>query len=58
MNFFRKATITEEKGKVYVNFIGNNKIVLPKAIVAKIKNFDEYCNTGKEVTLGVRPEEV
>ena len=58
MNFFRKATITEEKGKVYVNFIGNNKIVLPKAIVAKIKNFDEYCNTGKEVTLGVRPEDI
>ena len=58
MNFFKESTITEEKGKVYINFVGNNKIVLPKAIVAKIKNLDEYKNTGKPVTLGVRPEDI
>jgi multiple sugar transport system ATP-binding protein len=58
MNFFKNATITEEGGKVYVNFVGNNKILLPKAIVAKIKNLDEYKNTGKAVTLGVRPEDI
>ena len=58
MNFFRGSTITEEGGKTYVNFIGGNKIVLPKAIVAKIKNIDDYKNTGKEVTLGVRPEDI
>ncbi len=58
MNFFKNATLTSEGGKVYVNFIGNNKIVLPKTVVAKIKNIDEYINTGKTVTLGVRPEDI
>ncbi len=58
MNFFRNATLTQEGGKVYVNFIGDNKIVLPKAVVSKIKNIDEYINTGKTVTLGVRPEDI
>ncbi len=58
MNFFRNATLTQENGKVYVNFIGGNKIALPKTVVSKIKNVDEYINTGKEVTLGVRPEDI
>lgn len=58
MNFFKNSTITEEGGKVYVNFIGNNKILLPKSMVSKIKNLDEYKNTGKTVTLGVRPEDI
>ena len=58
MNFFKNSTITEEKGKVYVNFIGGNKILLPKSMVVKIKNLNEYKNTGKIVTLGVRPEDI
>ncbi len=58
MNFFKNATITEEDGKVYVNFVGDNKILLPKTVVSKIKNLDEYKNTGKTVTLGVRPEDI
>lgn len=58
MNFFKNATITEEGGKVYVNFVGDNKILLPKTVVSKIKNLDEYKNTGKTVTLGVRPEDI
>ncbi len=58
MNFFKNSTITEENGKVYVNFIGGNKILLPKSMVVKIKNLDEYKNTGKAVTLGVRPEDI
>ena len=58
MNFFKNSTLTEENGKVSVNFIGGNKIVLPKTMVAKIKNIDEYINTGKTVTLGVRPEDI
>ena len=58
MNFFKKSTLTEEDGKVYVNFIGGNKILLPETVVAKIKNIDQYLNTGKEVTLGVRPEDI
>lgn len=58
MNFFKESTITEEGGKIYVNFIGGNKITLPKAVVKRIKNLDEYVNTGKSVTLGVRPEDI
>ncbi len=58
MNFFRDATITNENGKVYVNFVAGNKILLPKTVVAKIKNLEEYENTGKHVVLGVRPEDI
>ncbi|MBR1975158.1 MAG: sn-glycerol-3-phosphate ABC transporter ATP-binding protein UgpC [Clostridia bacterium] len=58
MNFFKEATLTSEKGKIYVNFIGNNKILLPKSVAARIKNLDEYLDTGKIVTLGVRPEDI
>ena len=58
MNFFKNSTLTQEDGKVYVNFIGGNKIVLPRSVVSKIKNVDEYINTGKTVTLGVRPEDI
>ena len=41
-----------------MNFIGGNKILLPKSMVSKIKNVNEYLNTGKAVTLGVRPEDI
>ena len=58
MNFFKEATLTSENGKVFVNFVGNNKILLPKSVAARIKNLDEYLDTGKLVTLGVRPEDI
>ena len=58
MNFFKGSTITKEGKKVYINFIGGNKITLPETMVKKIKNLDDYVNTGKEVTLGVRPEDI
>ncbi len=58
MNFFKESTLTQENGKVYVNIIGGNKIALPKTVVSKIKNVDEYLNTDKKVTLGVRPEDI
>ncbi len=58
MNFFKNATITSEGSKIYVNFIGGNRILLPETMVARIKNLDEYKDTGKEVTLGVRPEDI
>ncbi len=58
MNFFRESFLTKEKSKVYINFIGGNKIALPKSVVAKIKNIDEYLNTNKPITLGVRPEDI
>ncbi len=58
MNFFKESTLTSENGKVYVNFVGNNKILLPKSVEARIKNANEYLDTGKPVTLGVRPEDI
>ncbi len=58
MNFFKDATLTSEKGKIYVNFVGNNKILLPKSVAARIKNINEYLDTDKKITLGVRPEDI
>ena len=58
MNFFKESTLTSENGKIYVNFVGGNKILLPKSVAARIKNINEYLDTGKLVTLGVRPEDI
>ena len=58
MNFFKESTLTSSEGKVYVEFTGNNKILLPKSVAARIKNINEYLDTGKKITLGVRPEDI
>ena len=56
MNFFA-AKLTGTKNKVYVEF-GEEKILLPKEKVDLIYNLDEYLNTDKEITFGVRPEDL
>ena len=58
MNFFKGSKLVKENDGVYVTFVGNNKIKLPETIVARIKNIEEYLNTDKEITLGVRPEDI
>ncbi len=58
MNFFKNSKLVKEDDGVYVTFVGNNKIKLPESFVARIKNIDEYLNTDKAVTLGVRPEDI
>ncbi len=58
MNFFKESTLTSEGDKIYVNFVGNNRVLLPKAVADRIKNIDEYLNTDKKITLGVRPEDI
>ena len=58
MNFFKDSTLTSDNGKIYVNFTAGNKILLPKALADRIKNLNEYLDTGKPVTLGVRPEDI
>ena len=58
MNFFKDSTLTSENGKVYVNFVGGNKILLPESMRARIKNLNEYLDTDKKITLGVRPEDI
>ena len=58
MNFFKGSHLVSNKGKVYIEMVGQNRILLPKSFVARIKNLDEYLDTDKEVTLGVRPEDI
>ena len=56
MNFF-PATLTKIKNKTYVEF-GQNRILLPKTVETRIRNIEDYLNTGKAITLGVRPEDI
>lgn len=56
LNVFR-AALTRENGKVYAN-VCENKILLSRSLVERIKRLDEYQNTGKEVLFAVRPEDV
>ena len=58
MNFFKNARLVSDGDKVCVTFVGGNKIVLPNSVVARIKNKEEYINMDKDVTLGVRPEDI
>ena len=58
MNFFKDATLTGTPDAVSVNIVGGNSILLPNSVAARIKNIDEYLNTDKKVTLGVRPEDI
>ena len=58
MNFFKDAKLTSKRGKVFVEFVAGNKIQLPKAVAARIKNINEYLDTDKPVVLGVRPEDI
>ncbi|MBR3863978.1 MAG: sn-glycerol-3-phosphate ABC transporter ATP-binding protein UgpC [Clostridia bacterium] len=56
MNFF-DAVLTGTPDRVCVEFDGNS-VVLPAEKAAKIQNLTEYLNTGKQVTFGVRPEDL
>ena len=58
MNFFKDSTLVSQKGKVIVKIGEENEITLPKSMVARIKNINEYLDTGKTFTLGVRPEDI
>ena len=55
MNFFT-AVLTGTKDKVYVEF-EEHKILLPKAKSSKIINLEDYLNTGKQIVIGIRPED-
>ncbi len=56
MNFF-DATLTGTAKKVYVEFAGN-KLPLPADKVKLIVGLEDYLNTGKPVTFGIRPEDI
>jgi multiple sugar transport system ATP-binding protein len=55
MNFF-DAVITGTKTKAFIEFEGQ-KLAMSKEKTAKIKNLEEYLNTGKPIVFGVRPED-
>ena len=56
MNFF-DAVLTGTKDDVKVE-LGSDVIALPKDKVDLIYNLDEYLNTGKPLTFGIRPEDL
>ena len=56
MNFF-DATLTGTAKKVYVEFAGN-KLPLPAEKAKLIVGLEDYLNTGKPVTFGIRPEDI
>ena len=58
MNFFKGSRLVSEGDKVCLTFVGGNKIALPKSVVARIKNIEEYLDVDKDITLGVRPEDI
>ncbi len=58
MNFFKDSKLVTKNGKIYVEFVGGNSILLPNSLVERIKNKSEYIDTGKSITLGVRPEDI
>ena len=58
MNFFKESTLVSDGDKVAVDFVGGNRITLPKSVASRIKNIEEYLDTGKAITLGVRPEDI
>ena len=56
MNFFT-GRLTGTSSQVYVEF-GSHKVALPKSKSDLIVNLDQYLNTDKEITFGVRPEDI
>lgn len=57
MNFF-DATMTGTKDAPVIRFGKDKAIKLTKAKASEIKDIDSILNTGKEFTLGVRPDDI
>ena len=57
MNFMRRAKAERDEGGVYCDVRGV-KIYLPENILARWQDAEEYIGTGREVTLGIRPEDI
>lgn len=56
ISFVKKVKIAEEDGKYFATF-ADYKVELPENIVSRFEKIAEYANTGKYVTLGIRPED-
>ena len=57
MNFF-EARLTGTAKKVYVEFAGEKKLLLPASKAKLIVGLEDYLNTDKPITFGIRPEDV
>ena len=57
MNFLRRAKAERDESGVYCDVRGV-KIYLPENILARWQGAEEYIGTGREVTLGLRPEDI
>lgn len=57
INFVRRAAVIEENSEFFVE-IGGVKFALPANIVSRWTNIGEYAASGKQVTLGIRPEDI
>ena len=56
MNFFT-GKLTGTADKVYAEF-GDDKILLPKEKVNLIVDLEKFLNTGREIIVGIRPEDI
>lgn len=56
ISFIKKVKIVEEDGKYFATF-ADYKVGLPENIVSRFEKIEEYANTGRYVTLGIRPED-
>jgi len=56
INFIEKAKIEQSDGG-YTAVFGGLKFPLAENVVARFENIGEYAGTGKEVILGIRPED-
>lgn len=56
ISFVKRVKIAEEDGKYFATF-ADYKVELPENIVTRFEKIEEYANTGKYVTLGIRPED-
>ena len=57
MNFFKAKLTGNVNERVYAEF-GLEKLPLPKAKIALMYSLEDYLNTGKEIILGIRPEDL
>lgn len=57
MNFIGRATVERGEDGVYCVF-DDKKLKVPENILARWQNVEEYIGTGKQVTLGIRPEDI
>lgn len=56
INFINNAKIIKEEDGVYA-CEGQLKLKLPESILARFENIEEYISGGKQVIIGIRPED-